>query len=95
MMQCIHGRTTKELCPDCDIGHPDNWPAAEMARTKTFHEWLTLEDVHGMILFLIEQRMGAEEGTKEFTELQALADACVAYERIMFPIGREKEKSDV
>ena len=73
----------------------ENWAGCETQRAKTFHEWLSVTDVHGMLLFLIDQRMGAEEGTKEFMELRALADACVAYERVMFPIGHEDAADEI
>lgn len=46
---------------------------------------MTLEEFHAAMLALIDERMQAEDGERS-RELRALADACVAYEAVMFPI---------
>ena len=45
---------------------------------------MTLEEFHAAMLALIDERMNNPEQSKE---LRALADACAAYEAVMFPLS--------
>lgn len=48
---------------------------------------MTVDEWHDLALKLIDERMD-EDGRSEVRsrELRALADACVAFERVMYPI---------
>ena len=47
---------------------------------------MTMDAFHAAMLALVDERMGAEDEERG-RELRALADACVAYEAVMFPLS--------
>lgn len=62
----------------------------EVRRTfaRLASRWLTPDDAHALLLALVDARMDEDGRSPDRAkELRALADACGAYEAVMFPIS--------
>jgi hypothetical protein len=67
------------------------WQTGYLAGIK---EAMKAQYIHSVMLQRIDQLMGAKT-PDDMLELSALADACVAYEKIMFPMeGRNNSKNN-
>jgi hypothetical protein len=53
---------------------------------KVLAATLTPNDLHKVLLAMIDSRMGLVRASRTAVELTALADACAAYEAVAFPM---------
>ena len=86
-MECIHGRTTKESCTDCDIGHPDNWPPKREPFPRRKSDLLNLYERQ---LSSLEKFISDERNTKKHLRGKRLYHVVRLMDRIFDQIGRHR-----